>query len=268
MTTADETADLLRGTGRNTSLARAFDVLEALAEHDTGASVADLAKVTGMPRSTVARLLASLFDVGAAARPHGERQWVLGPTIARLATGIDSTGALALRARPVLDELSARFREASMIAVPVGPLSARVLDQVPCPRIVGATPSWSEPLLTSPASGTVRTLLAELSPDEARAAVERMHREPFTAATKTGVDELMRAVEEVRSLGHSTVVDEIEVGLAGVGVTVRDRHARLVGLLSVYLPTARLAEAMRGGLVEQLHRAAERLRETSAPDAQ
>ncbi len=263
MTTADDTVDLLQGTGRNTSLARAFEVLEALAAHETGASVAELAKATGLPRSTVARLLASLFDVGAAARPRGGRQWVLGPTISRLAAGVDSTSALAARARPILNELSARFREAAMIAVPVDALSARVLDQVPCPRIVGAVPSWSEPLLTSPASGTVRMLLAELDPTEARTALQHLRREQFTSATKTGVDELVRAVEEVRSLGHSTVVDEIEEGLAGVGVAVRDRHARLVGLLSVYLPTVRLAEAMRSGLVEQLHRSAERLREQS-----
>lgn len=251
----------LSGTGRNASLSRAFDVLEVIASNPGGASVADLTKATGLPRSTVSRVLASLFDVGAAARPGGERNWVVGPTIARLSQAAHGTSSLAERARPVLFDLTSTFREASMLAVPVGTTSARVLAQVPCPRIVGAMPTWSEPALTSPASGTVRLLLAEFDPTQLRSVIEQMVREPFTPATKTSVEELVRAVEEVRALGYSTVVDEVEQGLAGVGVSVRDPSGEVIGMLSVYLPTARLSEAMGQGLTSHLHQAARRLQD-------
>ncbi|HLR94376.1 MAG TPA: IclR family transcriptional regulator [Jiangellaceae bacterium] len=248
----------LSGTGRNASLGRAFEVLEAVAATPDGASVAELAKQTGLPRSTVSRVLASLFDVGAAARPGGQRNWVVGPTIARLSRGVQRTSLLAERVRPVLLELTSMFREASMLAVPVGLTTARVLDQVECPRLVGAT-TWSEPLLSSPASGTVRILLAELEGEMLRSTIEQMNRPQLTPATKTDVGELVREVEEVRALGYSTVVDEIEDGLAGVGVAVRDEAGRVVGLLSVYLPTSRLSEAMERGMIEQLKRSSRHL---------
>src|SRR5690242_14544701 len=65
--------------GRNESIRRAFHVLESLARH-RGASVAGVARETGLPRATVTRVLATLADVGAARREAGG--WTVGPTIA------------------------------------------------------------------------------------------------------------------------------------------------------------------------------------------
>ena len=61
-----------------------------------GASVAGVARETGLPRATVTRVLATLADVGAARRDGGG--WTLGPSIAALARGVDPP--LAERAGP------------------------------------------------------------------------------------------------------------------------------------------------------------------------
>lgn len=252
MTTEARGDTFLPGTGRNESLSRAFELLEVMARSEGGASVAHLAKATDLPRTTVARLLASLFDVGAAARPGDARRWVIGPAIIRLSRSGHQTTALKDLARPVLLELAQRFREAALLAVPIGPAAVRVLDQVPCPRIVGATEPWSELAITSPASGAVRLLLAEMSSSDARKALGTMARTKHTPHTKTSVDDLMAAVDQVRAEGHSTVVDEYEEGLAGVGVAVRS-DGELIGMLSIYLPTSRLPEAQAAGVVDQLN---------------
>jgi IclR family acetate operon transcriptional repressor len=78
-----EHTSLLPGAGRNQSLARAFRVLDCLARSPNGASVAGIARETGLARATVTRLLASLADEEAVRRDGGA--WRLGPRIATLA---------------------------------------------------------------------------------------------------------------------------------------------------------------------------------------
>lgn len=255
---APEDADLLPGTGRNESLHRAFELLRLVASAEEGASIATLTQASGLPRTTVSRLLASLYDVGAVARPGAHRRWVLGPTITTL-TGMAPGGAgLKERALPVLRELTGTLGETSLVEVPITPTSARVLAEVEGHHIVGVRTVWRDRALTSPASGVVRMLLAELPPEEVERAVEAMSIVAHTSATKTSVEDIVEAVRRVRTDGVSMVVDEVEEGLSGVGVAIRE-GARLVATVSVYLPTARLDAMLAAGGIARLRRAAERL---------
>lgn len=58
------------GARRNESIRRAFRVLECLARLP-GASVAAVARETGLPRATVTRVLGTLADLGAVRRDRG-----------------------------------------------------------------------------------------------------------------------------------------------------------------------------------------------------
>ena len=50
------------------SVARIFDIIEALAAHPGGEALQQLSAETGLPKSTAHRLLASLVSLGYAAR--------------------------------------------------------------------------------------------------------------------------------------------------------------------------------------------------------
>jgi IclR family pca regulon transcriptional regulator len=147
----------LAGAGRNESIRRAFQVLECLSLHP-GASVAAVARATGLPRATVTRVLGTLADVGAARRDGAG--WTLGPSIAALARGVDPP--LAERAGPQLAALAADLGETVMLAVPEGAVGARVVAEAAGPRMVGVG-SWLGRTLTDPASGFVRMRLATSS---------------------------------------------------------------------------------------------------------
>ncbi|WP_028935559.1 IclR family transcriptional regulator [Pseudonocardia spinosispora] len=257
-TGAPEDADLLPGTGRNESLHRAFELLRRVASAEQGVSTADLTEASGLPRTTVSRLLASLHDVGAVARPGPRRRWVLGPTITDLTRMAPGRAGLLERALPVLRELAETSGETSMIEVPVSRTSARVLAEVEGHHIVGVRTVWRDRALTSPATGVVRMLLAELPPAEVERAVRALPIVAHTAATKTSVDDIVEAVGRVRAEGVSMVVDEVEEGLSGVGVAIRD-GARLMATVSVYLPTARLDALLAAGGIDRLRRAADAL---------
>jgi DNA-binding IclR family transcriptional regulator len=145
-------AAVLPGAGRNQSLARAFDLLERIAAHPQGASVATLTHGVGLPRATVSRLLASLADAGAVIRDPGGRAWSLGPTILRLSRAIAPV-ELRDRARPLLQALVEATQETVFLAVPTGPASARVVEELQAPRVIAAR-GWNDEELTTPASGT------------------------------------------------------------------------------------------------------------------
>jgi IclR family acetate operon transcriptional repressor len=250
-------ATVLPGAGRNQSLGRAFDVLECLASHPAGASVAALTREVDLPRATVTRLLASLADAGAVARsPHG-RTWAIGPTILRLSQAITSLATLRDRARPLMEELVARVEETVLLAVPSGPASAHVIEELPGPRIVSAR-GWIGNSLTSPASGFVRQVLAELPEPELARVAASLELTALTPKTITTAAELLDAIAQIRRDDFNVVIDEYEDGLAGVGVPVR-RGRALVAMLSVYMPTARFDKGMRGRALSLLRTAAEQL---------
>jgi IclR family transcriptional regulator, pca regulon regulatory protein len=234
-------------------------VLDCLAAHPGGVSVAAVARATGLPRATVTRLLGSLADEGAAQRDGGD--WRLGPRVAELARGL--APPLPERAGPVLEALAAELGETVMLAVPEGAVGARVVAEAAGPRMVGVG-SWLGRTLEDPASGFVRLRLASLEPGARREALAGLRFTSHTPSTIGTPQELRAALEAIARAGHAEVVDEFEQGLAGLAVPLREDR-RLVGMLAVYLPTARLDDAMRARAFEGLSRAARTL--TGASDA-
>jgi IclR family pca regulon transcriptional regulator len=233
-------------------------VLDFLAARPGGASVADVARATGLPRATVTRLLGSLADEDAARRVAGA--WRLGPRITQLAGGL--APPLPARAQPLLEELAATLGETAMLGVPEGAGGARVVAEAVGPRMVGVG-SWLGRTLTDPASGFVRLRLAALEPEARRRAVAELRFVPHTASTIRSTRPLLAALERIARDGHAEVVDEFEQGLAGLAVPLRE-DGRLVAMLAVYLPTARLDDAMRARALGALQRAAQSL--TGASD--
>ncbi len=227
---------ILPGAGRNQSLSRAFDLLERIAAHPDGATVANLTRESGLARATVNRLLASLADAGAVVRAPGDRVWLLGPTLLRLSRAIAPVG-LRDRARPVLQALVQTTRETVFLAVPTGAVSARVIEELHGPRVIAAR-GWSNQTLTTSASGFVRLLLAELPPDELRALLPSLDFTAWTEKTITTVEGLSAAVDDCRREGYAAVIDELEEGLAGMAVAVRT-DSLLVAMIAIYMPTTR-----------------------------
>ena len=98
------------------SIERAFAVLAALTDGPIG--VTEVADRAELPKSTAARMLASLAHEGAVEQLPGETRYRLGPRIETLATGIVATRSLVAVARPHLVELAASIGEAAGLSIP------------------------------------------------------------------------------------------------------------------------------------------------------
>ncbi|OIH85107.1 hypothetical protein BLJ79_07910 [Arthrobacter sp. UCD-GKA] len=260
MSSADplRTNSLLPGTGRNESLQRAFDLLEVMAQIPQGASIAQLSIASDLPRSTVARLLASLFDAGVVARPGSDRHWVLGPTIMRLTRAVTPAFDLPERSSVIMQQITDELEETTMLAVPTGQTTARVINEIRGPKLIGVTSPWAGQSIDSPASGFVRQLLAEMPKLQSDKIVHSMIFERHTPKTIVDGETLKRAIEKIRKDGYAVVVDEFEEGLAGLALPVR-RDGQLSGMLAVYLPTHRLTVEFRKRALESLTRGVKKL---------
>ena len=75
------------------AIRRAFDVLGALAAGPLG--VTDVADRSGLPKSTAARMLATLVHEGAVEQVPGDSRYRLGPRMATLAAGLTPARSLA-----------------------------------------------------------------------------------------------------------------------------------------------------------------------------
>jgi DNA-binding IclR family transcriptional regulator len=169
------------------------------------------------------------------------------------------TSPVAIRgvARPVLEALAEKTGESIMLGVPVGRASVQVIDEVEAPRVLTAR-GWLGQVVTTPASGFVRQLLAELPGAELDRVVRSLEFTRLTPHTITTSGELLKAIAKIKQQDYSIVVEEYELGLSGVGVPIRQQGA-LVAMIAVYMPTARFTKSTRSKLLTLLKDAAQQL---------
>ncbi|MDQ3381724.1 MAG: helix-turn-helix domain-containing protein, partial [Actinomycetota bacterium] len=110
------------------SVERAFAILEAVAQRPAG--ITALADRLDLPKSTVARLLSSLEQLGAVERLDG-RRWRVGPAVEAFARTVPPERSLAALARPTLADLVRSVGEDAGLGLPDG-CEVLYIDQVEC----------------------------------------------------------------------------------------------------------------------------------------
>jgi IclR family transcriptional regulator, acetate operon repressor len=243
---------------RTQSLARAIALLRAAAASPGGASTAALARACGLPVATGARLLTTLADAGFVERTATGDGWVLGPELFRLARDGDPHGRLIARARPLMERLAATTGESAMLAVPRPAVAVDVLAQVDAPRLLGPT-NWVGQAFPLHASASGKLLLAELADAELDAWISGHPLERYTDQTITDPDALRAELARVRERGYAELVDELEVGLAGLAAAVRTPEGALAAMIGVSGPSFRLTAERRSELLGPILEAAAEL---------
>jgi IclR family transcriptional regulator, acetate operon repressor len=250
---------------RNQSLVRGVALLQALAEKPLGSSVAELSEATGLPRSTTARLLATLEELDVAT--HVSAGWVVGNEVARLGRVADPFAALRDRSRDQLARLSAEVGESSMISVVHSNWDTETIVQTDVENLVGTT-TWlgvrHGGVLHASAVG--KLALAALSDDELQDRLRgRLQR--FTSRTMTDAATLTRHLDGVRRQRYATTVDELELGLTAIAVPLAHaattrRSSALVLSVSVSGPSSRLTKERFPAIVRATTEAAAALSES------
>jgi DNA-binding IclR family transcriptional regulator len=240
------------------SIERAFLVLDALADGPIG--VTEVAERARLPKSTAARLLASLAREGAVEQVPGDTRYRLGGRLATLAAGVLPTRSLARLARPSLVELSVAVGEAAGLAVPDGDL-VHYVDQVDTPNPVSVR-DWTGSRLPMHAVSSGQVLLAFRQ----SAALERYlagTRERFTDRTLVDAAALRARLADVRRDGFAWTLEEFDVGISSVAAPFADASGEVVAALHLHGPVYRFpATGTRSAVTEQVVSTAARIAES------
>ena len=161
------------------SIERAFAVLGALGDGPLG--VTEVADRVHLPKSTVARLLASLATEGAVEQVPDGTDYRIGGRLVTLAAGVRPTRSLVALARPHLVELAGSIGEAAGLSIPDGFL-VHYVDQVDSPHPVGVR-DWTGTRLPMHAVSSGLVILAHMHPAD----VEHLLAGPLERFTATTV---------------------------------------------------------------------------------
>jgi DNA-binding IclR family transcriptional regulator len=209
------------------AIEKALAVLEALAEHER---ITDLAALTGLPKSTVHRILQSLVGHGFAAA-DGAGGYLPGPRILTLAGKVMHRIDPARLADPALRGLRDRTGHTVHFAL-------RESDEaVYVEKLAGLRP-YQMPSrigqslrLHSTAIGKV--ILAGLADIEVAAICARAGMPALTPRTLTRPEELLTHLAAVRKRGYAVDDEENEPGMRCVAAPVTGHQGQVIGAVSV-----------------------------------
>ncbi|MFP5332092.1 MAG: IclR family transcriptional regulator [Acidimicrobiia bacterium] len=218
------------------SVERAFQVLRALAVGPAG--VSELAAHVDLPKSTVARLLATLEGLGAVERTD-DGGYRVGVMMSELSGSVDSNVALATAVRPHLEHLSSILGEASGLTLPEG-FSAVYVAQVESPNPVQVRDytGLSLPMHVGPAS---LVIMSEWPADLLARYLSRPL-QAYTRFTVTDPELILKRLTAIRDDGHCWIHEEFAEGINSVAAPVRDREGRIIGAISAHGPSYRFPE--------------------------
>jgi DNA-binding IclR family transcriptional regulator len=215
------------------SVERALAILDAVASDPRG--MTEIARLTRLPKGTVARLLATLEAQGAVTRDPDSR-YRLGPLVARLVDRAASGPDLLAIARPELERLALRVGEAAGLSVAEGSL-VRTIAQASTTHEVQVR-DWTGTTAPIHAVSSGHVFLAAMSRDEVRALLPS-RLEALTPRTITRRVDLERRLAEVRRTGHAWVRDEFAEGLTSVAAPIRDTAGVTIMAVHVHGPSYR-----------------------------
>ncbi|MGQ0479568.1 MAG: IclR family transcriptional regulator [Pseudonocardia sp.] len=214
-----------------TSVGRALQVLDVVAQAGDGVAAKTIARRLGLSLPTTYRLLATLVEQGYLVRLHEPRGYGLGYRISALHRRLVEQVEVPWSVREVLHDVHRLVGGATCYAVrrdaEVVPV---LLDE--CPD----HPAASRLRIGEPAAGHAtaigKVLLAGLDRRPLAAALAR----PMPALTSRTVvdrDLLFRELTQVRELGVAVEVDESQPRRSGVAAPVRDVGGRVIGAFGV-----------------------------------
>jgi DNA-binding IclR family transcriptional regulator len=207
-------------------------ILDALSDESHALRLTELARRTGLPKSTVYRLCRILTTRRILERD--ERGYQLGVRLFELGERAPRRRNLCDLARPHLEDLTSRTRAIADLAILDG-LDALVIEQLapPASRRRHTEVGARLPLYCTAAG---RALLA-FGPGGMVGQVVSGGMRPRTPRSVTSPAALARALVRTHQLGAAVEVEEFALGFVSVAAPVLDHGRRVVAAVSATLPS-------------------------------
>ncbi|MGW0582012.1 IclR family transcriptional regulator domain-containing protein [Streptomyces sp. NPDC002920] len=217
------------------SLERGIAVLQVFSREHPALTLSDVAKLTGITRATVRRILLTLEELGHV-RSDG-RLFSLTPRVLNLGWSYLSSLNLEEIAQPLMRDVVRELDESCSMATLDAPdivYVARVHT-----RHVMTISGGVGTRLPAHATALGHVLLAGLPPRELDDYLAAEPLQPYTSHTITETDTFRDALGEVAEQGWALVDQELELGLRAIAAPITGRTGRPLAALSISSASAR-----------------------------
>ena len=211
------------------SVERIFQLIESLAAHPAGAGLQRLAQDTGLAKSTVHRLLASLVSLGYAAQDENGR-YRLTLKMFELSSGIVNSMDIMDVAKVHLERLAQRTGEAVHLVIRDGQDIVYIYKTESGPMRMSSRVGLRSPLYCT---GVGKAILAGLPEQEVDEVWRHSTPKKLTGRTITDLPTLKLQLAEVRACGYAIDDEENELGIRCVAVAIPGPGGRPEGAFSI-----------------------------------
>lgn len=212
------------------SVERIFQLIEHLAAHPTGVSLQMLAGETGLAKSTVHRLLASLVGLGYVVQDEENGHYRLTLKMFELSSGIVDSMDIMGVAKAHLERLSQRTGEAVHLVIRDGRDIVYIYKTESGPMRMASRVGLRSPLYCT---GVGKAILATLPGDELEDIWTHSNVQKLTDKTITDLEELRSQLVEVRANGYAIDDEENELGVRCVAVAIPGPDGRAESAFSI-----------------------------------
>jgi IclR family pca regulon transcriptional regulator len=212
------------------SLARGLVVIEAFTPQSPQMTISQLSQRTGLSRAAVRRCLYTLVKLGFAGADETQR-YSLRPKMLTLANTYTASSTLANAAQPILERMSATFKESFSVATLDGE-EIVYIARTTMTRVMSVDLHIGSRL---PAFCTSmgRVLLAYLPQDQLEHFLARLQLVQYTPRTVNSKEKLRLILRNVRRNGYALCDQEYEVGLRSIAVPVFAGNGRVVATVNL-----------------------------------
>jgi len=217
---------------------RVMQIVEALAEAESGLPLTALASRLSIPKTSALNHLRVMVRSGHVAMNNG--RYVLGPASVRLGIIIASASSGQASIEPIANELAQQGGETALIGM---------LDREAREAVYVCVFQGSQPIRYVPTVGTRRplysaaigrVLLAFQDEPYISSYLRSTKRIPITPKTETDRKQLARVLTAIRINGQATTNGMHLEGVGGIASPVFDRDGKVRYAIGVGVPTHRL----------------------------
>lgn len=198
-------------------------------------SVSDLARASGLHKSVVARLMATMAVSGFVVQDPDSRHYQIGPMAFAVGSAYEPFSELDRAARPVLEALTAHCGHASYLGVAAGGYYLVIIGVEGTHRVQVRIEVGERRRYHTGAIG--RVLLADLSDADIATLVGP---EPFAQMTPWTIDNLtalLASINETRRTGVSINRQESIAGADAIAVGIRNASGETIAGLALAIPS-------------------------------
>jgi DNA-binding IclR family transcriptional regulator len=211
------------------SLNKVATILDCFSTTNRAMSLADICKLTGFPRSTTHRLLASMREVGLLDQDRERERYRLGIKLFSYGNIVLANLDLHREARPYAEALGRITGLSVHLAVYGGERAVVIHRAEPAPG--GLTPL--NLLENAPVHCTsIGKAILAFQSDAILERVIDAGLQRFTDATITSGDQLRAELEQVRAKGYAVDNGEHQPGMRCIGAPIRDQFGRVFASIS------------------------------------